>query len=354
MQEISESDSHKAVLGALPPLLGKSEGELRDIVKSLGMPAFVGNQIAKWLYQAQVRSFDEMSNISLRNRELLQQHFALGRYPYTQVQTSSDGTRKYLFETAQAGRYVETVFIPDGDRATLCVSSQVGCKMDCLFCSTGKQGFQANLSVAEILNQICSVDEAKELSNIVFMGMGEPLDNTDVLLKCCEILTSSWAWAWSPKRITVSTIGAKGLAQFLEQSRCHLALSLHNPFPSERMQIMPVEKAMPLMEVLQLLEAYDFSGQRRLSIEYIVFEGLNDSMRHADELARILRKLDCRINLIRYHQVPGIELKSPKRETMLAFQESLQKQGYNCTIRSSRGEDIAAACGMLSTKNRNK
>ncbi len=265
---------------------------------------------------------------------------------------SVDGTIKYLYP-AGPGNFVESVYIPTEDRATLCVSSQVGCKMNCLFCMTGKQGFTKNLSANEILNQIQSLPETEELTNIVFMGMGEPLDNVDELFKVLEILTAPYGYAWSPKRITVSTIGvAKGLKRFLEESECHLAVSLHSPYPGERLSLMPVEKVFPARDIIETIKQYDFTHQRRVSFEYIVFKNLNDDLQHAKALVSLLDKVPCRVNLIRFHAIPNVPLESSDLTRMEVFRDTLNAAGIVCTIRASRGEDIFAACGMLSTAHK--
>lgn len=333
-----------------PKLLGMTLAELTDFAVGLGMPRFTGKQIAEWLYKKKVASVDEMTNISKRNRDLLHAHCTVGRYVPLCSELSTDGTRKYLFEVKNNGK-VEAVYIPDGERATLCISSQIGCKMDCLFCMTGKQGWKGNLSAAEILNQVFSVEESDLITNIVFMGMGEPLDNLDAVLRCIEVMTAEWGLAWSPKRITLSTVGVrKGLERFLNETTCHLAVSLHNPYPEERMEIMPAEKGMALMDTLDLIRQYDFSGQRRVSFEYIVFRGRNDSPQHAAQLAKILKGIPCRINLIRFHKIPDVDLAPVNDARMEEFRHSLENKGFTATIRASRGEDISAACGMLSTK----
>lgn len=335
-------------------LIGLTLPELKEEILNLGMPAFTAKQIADWLYKKKIISIDDMTNIALKNRTLLQEHFETGRQEPVYTQTSSDGTKKYLFKTS-GGQFIESVYIPEEDRFTLCVSSQVGCKMGCKFCMTGKQGFNGQLSSAEIMNQILSIPEAEKLTNIVFMGMGEPFDNTSELLKTLEILTSDYGYAWSPKRITVSTIGIiPGMKQFLDQSSCHLAVSLHTPFSSERLELMPIEKAYPAKEVLNIVNQYDFSKQRRVSFEYIMFNGYNDTMRHAIELVKILKGTPCRVNLIRFHAIPGVDLKSSDESKMVAFRDYLTKNGIICTIRRSRGEDILAACGMLSSNNPQK
>lgn len=331
------------------PLLGMTLAELQSVVKNLGMPGFSAKQIASWLYDKKVTSIDEMTNLSLKHRELLKEEYEVGGADPVEAMRSVDGTVKYLYRTGE-NQFVEAVYIPDEDRATLCVSSQVGCKMNCKFCMTGKQGFAANLTANQILNQISSLPERDKLTNIVMMGMGEPLDNLDEVLKVLEVLTAPYGYGWSSKRITVSSVGLrKGLQRFIEESDCHLAISLHSPFPSQRSELMPAEKAFSVTEMVELLKNYDFSKQRRLSFEYIVFKGVNDSLIYAKELVKLLRGVDCRMNLIRFHAIPDVDLEGADMDTMTAFRDYLTSHGLFSTIRASRGEDIFAACGMLST-----
>ena len=336
-------------------LLGMTLSELGDVTRSLGMKPFVASQIADWLYKKRADSIDRMTNLSKENRARLAEEYEVGRISPAEVLTSRDGTRKYAFEAVSPGQYIETVMIPDGDRATLCVSSQAGCKMGCKFCMTGRQGFHGNLTTREIIVQFMGVDETEQLTNAVFMGMGEPLDNWENVRKAIEILTSDWGFGWSPKRITLSTIGDLAtLKDFLDNSSCHLAVSLHNPFHQERMELMPVENRYPLEDVLRLVRQYDFTGQRRVTFEYIVFAGLNDTKRHADALARLLRGLECRVNLIRFHKIPDSPFTSGSDALVEQFQRRLEAAGINTTIRASRGEDIMAACGLLAGKNSNR
>ncbi|WP_294538168.1 23S rRNA (adenine(2503)-C(2))-methyltransferase RlmN [uncultured Bacteroides sp.] len=331
------------------PLLGMNLVELQSLVKRLGMPGFTAKQIASWIYEKKVTSIDEMTNLSVKNRELLKQNYEVGVASPVDEMRSVDGTVKYLYQVGE-GHFVESVYIPDGERATLCVSSQVGCKMNCKFCMTGKQGFTACLTAHQIINQIHALPERDKLTNVVMMGMGEPLDNLDEVLKSLEILTASYGYAWSPKRITLSTVGLrKGLKRFIEESDCHLAISLHSPLPVQRAELMPAERAFSITEMVDLLHNYDFSKQRRLSFEYIVFKGLNDSLVYAKELLKLLRGLDCRINLIRFHAIPGVDLNGADMDTMVRLRDYLTSHGLFTTIRASRGEDIFAACGMLST-----
>ena len=330
-------------------LMGMTLAELQQVAAEVGLPGYTAKQMADWLYKKHVTEVSEMTNVALAKRSALAERYEVGAYPPAMAQRSVDGTIKYLYAAGE-GHFVESVYIPTEDRATLCVSSQVGCKMNCLFCMTGKQGFSANLTANQILNQIQSLPERESLTNLVFMGMGEPLDNVNELFKVLEILTAPWGYGWSPKRITVSTVGAmKGLRRFLEESECHLAFSLHSPYPEERLSLMPVEKAFPAQEVIDLIRHYDFTHQRRVSFEYIVFKGLNDDLKHADALARLLRQIPCRVNLIRFHAIPNVPLQTSDMARMEAFRDRLNAKGVVCTIRASRGEDIFAACGMLST-----
>ena len=305
------------------PLLGMTLTELQSVTKDLGMPAFAAKQIASWLYDKKVTSIDEMTNLSLKHRELLKGEYDLGISAPVDEMRSVDGTVKYLYQVSD-NHFVEAVYIPDEDRATLCVSSQVGCKMNCKFCMTGKQGFTASLTANQILNQIAALPERDKLTNVVMMGMGEPLDNLDEVLKALHILTASYGYGWSPKRITLSSVGLrKGLQRFIEESECHLAISLHSPFPSQRSELMPAERAFSIKEMVDLLKNYDFSKQRRLSFEYIVFKGVNDSLIYAKELLKLLRGLDCRVNLIRFHAIPGVDLEGAGMEAMTSFRDNI-------------------------------
>lgn len=331
-------------------LFGKTLQELQEVCASLGLPRFTAAQLADWLYHKPVSSIDEMTNLSKKAREVLNEKYNFGLISPVRVQESKDGTKKYLFPTIH-GKFIETAMIPEKERTTVCVSSQVGCKMGCLFCMTGKQGFQGQLTAGEIVNQIRSIAEWEQVSNIVYMGMGEPFDNLDEVLKSTQILTSGWGFGMSPRRITVSSIGiVPGLVRFLNESETHLAISLHTPFHDERRKLMPVEIAYPLEEVLAEIRKWDFGRQRRVSFEYIVFHGLNDTPRHVREMARILDGIKCRINLIRFHPIPNTPLQGTDEKSLMEFKDALNRKGILTTIRASRGQDIYAACGLLSTK----
>lgn len=332
------------------PLFGHSLEQLAELVVAEGLPKFAAKQIADWLYKKDIESIDQMTNLSLDTRKKLSEKYRMGLIKPSKVVESTDGTKKYLF-TTESLKFVEAAYIPEADRATLCVSSQVGCKMGCLFCMTGKQGFQGNLSAGEIANQLRSIPEWHKVTNIVYMGMGEPFDNLENVLTSLEILTSSWGMAMSPRRITVSTIGVKpAMIKFLENSQCHLAVSLHTPFDDERRALMPIQNVYPIKEVVDEIRKYDFSGQRRVSFEYIMFDGINDSPKHVKELIRLLSNLNCRVNLIRFHPIPDSPLKGSPDDKIFEFRDALTSKGIFTTIRASRGQDIQAACGLLSTK----
>ena len=347
-------------------LLGLNLEELKALSLEMGLPSYTAKQIARWLYVRKVRSIDMMTDLSKAARALLSERYEVGVSEPTHVVTSVDGTRKYLFpvkcsrsnalnppvEPSFEEASVEAVMIPDQERATLCVSSQSGCKMGCRFCMTGRQGFHGNLSAADILSQFISVEESAELTGTVFMGMGEPLDNYENVRRAIEVLTADWGFGWSPKRITLSSVGViPQLKKYLDETRCHLAISLHNPFPDERSEMMPVQKAYNLNEILQLIRRYDFTGQRRVSFEYTMFAGWNDDKRHADALVRLLSGLECRVNLIRFHRIPDFPYDTSADKVIEMFRDRLNRSGIVSTIRASRGEDILAACGMLAGKH---
>jgi 23S rRNA (adenine2503-C2)-methyltransferase len=331
-------------------LFGLTPTQLKVVVSKLELPAFTATQLTEWLYKKRVTSIADMTNLSKQAREKLETQYTIELVPSSKVQTSKDGTKKYLYPT-QTTKFIEAAYIPDADRATLCVSTQIGCKMGCLFCMTGKQGFQGNLSSGEILNQVQSLPEFEKLTNIVYMGMGEPLDNVDAVLDSIEIMTSDKGYGWSPKRITVSTIGIiPAMNRFLEESQAHLAVSLHSPFDEERKEIMPVQSVYPITEVIKEIRRWQLGRQRRISFEYIMFKGVNDTARHANELVRLLNGIKCRINLIRFHPIPNTPLEGTSEAGIVEFQNRLKAKGLTVTVRASRGQDIFAACGLLSTK----
>ncbi|PKP01677.1 MAG: 23S rRNA (adenine(2503)-C(2))-methyltransferase RlmN [Bacteroidetes bacterium HGW-Bacteroidetes-9] len=336
--------------GIKEPLFGKTLAELTEISQTLGLPSYTGKQLAYWLYKTDVNSYDGMSNVSKKSRTQLAEKFDFGVQPPEKVQESTDGTKKYLFRSGN-GKFIEAAYIPDGKRHTLCVSSQVGCKMGCLFCMTGKQGFQGHLTTGEILNQLKSIPKREKMTNVVYMGMGEPFDNLDAVMKSQEILTAEYGFAISVRKVTVSTIGiVPAMRAFLENSKCNLAVSLHTPFDEERRQLMPIQNVYPLKEVIETIREFDIGKYRRVSFEYIMFKGVNDTRRHVNELARVLNKVKSRINLIRFHPIPGTPLLGSDEAAIIDFQRALNDKGIVTTLRASRGQDIDAACGLLSTK----
>lgn len=333
-------------------LLGKTLPELQQVALSVGLQKFAGKQLAEWLYVRRASSFEQMTNISLKGRQALEEQYTIGRHEPVAEAVSKDGTKKYLFrlsgDEVKGDVFIESVYIPDNDRATLCVSTQAGCKMGCKFCMTGTLGFHGQLPASEILNQIFSIPDSDQLTNIVYMGEGEPMDNIDHVLRSLQVMTEPWGCAWSPKRITVSTVGVvPGLERFLKESECHLAVSLHNPFGAERQDIMPIEKRYHLTDVVAMLKQYDWQHQRRVSFEYICWHGQNDTIRHANELIRLLKGLLCRMNLIRFHAGVDQAFASSDEKQMEWLRDYLSDHGITTTIRRSRGEDILAACGML-------
>ena len=319
-------------------LLGANLEELTQVAEAVGAPRYAGKQLAQWLYAKRAESFDAMTNLSKATRAGLEKNFEVGRSAPVAVRISRDGTKKYLFSIGE-GRSVETAMIPDKDRVTLCVSTQVGCRMGCAFCATA----------GEIVNQMLSVAESESLPNVVLMGMGEPLDNCDSVLAALRVVTEPWGLAWSPRRVTLSTVGLRsGLQRFLTESQCHLAISLHSPFDKERGELLPAARALPLSDLMQILRSYDWRGQRRLSFEYVVLQGVNDTQRHMQALARLLRGVPCLVNLIAYHPHAGASFRAPSRQAVEGLRDALNALGVRATVRASRGVDIEAACGLLS------
>lgn len=330
-------------------IFGWTLTELAEGIRPLGLPSYAPRQIAEWLYGKHATTFDAMTNLSLDARRALAERFGIERAAPVERAVSADGTCKYLFPAGSTrDAFVETAVIPDAGRFTLCLSTQIGCRRACRFCATGALGFHGQLSTGAILNQYASLPERDRITNIVYMGMGEPLDNLDAVLRSLEIFTADWGYRMSPTRLTVSTVGIlPALERLITESRCHIALSVHSPFPEERRRWIPAEATHPLARSLETLRRARIGGQRRLMIEYIPFAGLNDTPKHARALARRLQGLRCRINLIPFNPTgnPALPASDPRR--MEAFQAELQQHGFVVTIRKSRGADIAAACGLL-------
>jgi len=327
---------------------------MEDLAESLGAPRYRGRQLAGWIFTKGVADFEAMSDLPRDFRVALADSMRVELPEIERRTPSQDGSQKLVLRYGDGAR-VQAVLMPDGDRLTLCVSTQVGCGFGCAFCFTGTMGLERNLSAGEIVAQVMvarrGLPAGERITHIVYMGMGEPLDNLDNVLESLEVLCADYGFGMSPTRITVSTVGlVPAMRRFLDRSRCHLAISLHTPFEEERRHLMPVENVYPLKEVLAELRARAIRGQRRVSFEYILFDRLNDTPQHARELARVLSGIRCRVNLIAFHPIPGTPLEPSPRATMEQFEAQLREHGILATIRRSRGQDIAAACGMLSTR----
>jgi 23S rRNA (adenine2503-C2)-methyltransferase len=330
-------------------LYGLSLDALQDIATRLGLETYRATQLAEWLYRHEVSRISEMTNLPLGIRDALERGFEIRKLRPSGEQRSRDGSSKYLFEKpgTPLARF-ETVAIPDADRMTICVSTQSGCRMGCRFCHTATAGFGGQLGPDEILSQIRCIPESAQLTHLVFMGMGEPLDNPEAVLPCLKILNSRWGYNLGAGRVTVSTIGVlPALEHLLEQSRCRIALSVHSPFPDERKVLIPAEARYPVRDVIDLLKAHTTSDSRRVSLEYIVFDRFNDTPRHAAALAGLIRNTTFRVNLISYAPRTDAPWRAASRRSIEAFQKALLAQGVSVTIRKSRGADISAACGML-------
>jgi 23S rRNA (adenine2503-C2)-methyltransferase len=328
-------------------LIGMGLQDLKSLANKWDAPPFVAWNIARWLYRRGQSDIMQMDDISTEIRNKLIENYIPGNFPYSERRASIDGSVKYSFQTEDGKRY-ETVYLPEGRRHTLCLSIQSGCRMGCKFCRTARFGFHGNLEVHHILNQLFSVDEKKLINHIVFMGMGEPMDNYTNLIKSIEILTSEWGFAIAYRNITVSTVGINpGLMNFLENNRCNLALSLHSPFEEERRMLIPAEKVYSFRELLSRMKSYKPARKRRITVQYTVIGGLNDSEKHLQELISLLKDSHLKLNLIAFHPFETCDFKAPEPEKLKYFLNTLNNTGVFTTLRKSRGEDIGAACGLL-------
>lgn len=348
-------------------LLGKTPKALEQLAEDLDMRPYRGRQIAEWLYHQHVASVSEMTNLSKADRTRLAAEFELRGEAPVDRRVSRDGTVKYAFAERSPGggggarvdgsprdtsRIIEATLIPDGRRRTLCLSTQVGCARGCEICATGRMGFQGNLAAGSIINQYRSLPERDEITNIVYMGMGEPLDNIEQVLESLTVFTDPRGYAMSPRRITVSTIGIPGpLERLLHESEVHLAVSLHSPFAKERARLIPAERRNPIEAVLEVLRRYSWEGQRRLSFEYALVDGLNDSPAHAKAVARLIDGITARVNLIPVNPQAAVGFAPPDAERIEEFKQTLLEAGVRTTVRTSRGADIEAACGLLAGRN---
>ncbi|MBL4584734.1 MAG: 23S rRNA (adenine(2503)-C(2))-methyltransferase RlmN [Pseudomonadales bacterium] len=339
-------------------LLGMSQDKLGEFFKELGEKPFRVQQVMKWIHHEGVQNFDEMTNLSKVLRAKLNECAEVREPEVTLEKISKDGTRKWLVKV-ENGSCVETVFIPQGKRGTLCISSQVGCALDCSFCSTGKQGFSANLSTAEIVGQVrMAIRSLKEteperqraVSNVVFMGMGEPLLNFDNVVDAVSLIMDDLGYGISKRRVTVSTAGVvPALYKLAEVSDVSLAVSLHAPTDELRNELVPINRKYPIEQLMEACQHYlaGLGEHRAITIEYTLMDGINDKPEHACQLAELLKDLECKINLIPFNPFPGSGYKTVTDENLETFQRILYKKGCRIMVRTTRGEDIDAACGQL-------
>ena len=331
--------------------------EFQDFVQNLGLEKYRARQIAQWLYKKRIRSFDEMTNISKSVRKLLSGNAEIDVLKPVKVEESADGTRKYLFELEDGNR-IESVFIPEKDWNTLCVSTQVGCPAQCKFCLTAKDGFTRNLTAAEIVDQYIHVQrdvgEDRRISNVVFMGMGEPLLNFDNVKKAVEIMTDRNMLDLSTRKITISTVGiVPGIDRMAkEMNKVKLAVSLHATTDETREKIVPLNRRYPISEIMAALKRYPADNIRRIMIEYVMLKGVNDSIEDAKRLVKLIKGIPVKVNLIPFNPYPGALFEPSPREQIEKFQKVLWDYNIAAFIRDSRGQDISAACGMLRTKEK--
>ncbi|MDX9811923.1 MAG: 23S rRNA (adenine(2503)-C(2))-methyltransferase RlmN [Bacteroidales bacterium] len=306
-------------------------------------------KITNSVYKKRINDLDEIPGIPRKLADKLKENCRPGIFYPLSSEKSSDRSVKYLFRDDD-GLYFETVWMPGDKRNTVCVSVQSGCRMGCSFCETGKYGFHGNLSVRSIISQVLGLPESERVTHIVFMGMGEPLDNLDNVLKACEIITAEWGLALGSAKVTVSTVGiTPAIETFLLKTQCNLTLSLHSPFSNERKKLIPVENRYPFASVIDLLRNFPVKKKRRLSIAYVMMEGVNDSDAHLAELKSLLAGSGIRVNLLPYHRGSNDVFQPSPRGTMLRFKHELVISGISASIRESRGADISAACGLLAS-----
>jgi 23S rRNA (adenine2503-C2)-methyltransferase len=328
--------------------------ELQDRLVQMGLKKYRADQVLAWIYENYARSFEDMTNIPKTERSLLSSVFSLSSLKIVRTEVSKDGTRKFLFELMDK-RAVESVLIPDEDRMTLCISSQVGCRQGCRFCLTGSSGFQRNLEAYEISDQVLEASRllrqegARSITNLVLMGMGEPLANADEVMKALTVITSAKGLGLSPRRVTLSTAGLVPEIDRLGKSgmKVNLAVSLNATTDEVRDRIMPVNKRYPLKELLAACRRFPLEPRRRITFEYVLLKGVNDSEDDARRLARLLRGIKCKVNLIPFNPYPGSEFKRPDDVVVRRFQKILLDHHYAAPVRESRGRDISAACGQL-------
>ncbi len=328
-------------------LCGLTANEISGLIEAEGFCLRHALIISNCLYKKRVNGFEGISQLPLKLRNYLKEISETGIYKPVMSEVSTDKTEKYLFRNRESKQF-ETVYIPENKRNTVCVSTQSGCRMGCPLCVTGKYGFHGNLSAGDMVNQVLSLPHAHKVTHVVFMGMGEPLDNLYNVLKACEIFTSQWGVSLGQHNITVSTVGiTPGIAEFLAITECNLTLSLYSPFAGERLKFVPVEQKYPLSDIIDLMKTFPLKKKRRLSVAYIMIRDLNDTDRHLKGLKELLEGSGIRVNLLPYHPYNNDSYRSSSEERMLFFRHNLVLAGISASIRRSRGADISAACGLL-------
>jgi len=328
-------------------LCGLTADEIFDLIRPLNFTSSHAISISNSIYKKGILNISEIVKIPYRLKEELYNIAATGIYLPLASEVSADKSVKYLFRTDN-GKQFETVYIPDNKRNTICVSTQSGCRMGCSFCITGRYGFRGNLTAGDIVNQVLAIPQADKVTHVVFMGMGEPMDNLENVLKACSIITAEWGLAISSRNVTVSTVGLKPhVEQFLQRSDCNLTLSLYSPFSTERREIIPVENKYPVQDIIEMMKNFPLKKKRRLSLAYIMIKNLNDTDSHLEGLKSILKGSKIRVNLLSYHPGNNDKNCSSPAERMQFFKHNLIISGISASIRKSRGADISAACGLL-------
>jgi 23S rRNA (adenine2503-C2)-methyltransferase len=330
-------------------LCGLTAEEIFGIIIQGGYEFRHAVTIAHLIYKKRTADFSKFNRLPKKLLEFIDRNTATIISEPVASEVSADRSVKYLFRNRSGIQY-ETVYIPDGKRNTVCVSTQSGCRMGCPFCMTAKYGFHGNLAAGDILTQILGLPHAGNVTHIVFMGMGEPLDNIESVLQACRIMTAEWGMAVSPRNITISTVGiAQGVRRFLDESGCNLTLSLYSPFDEERARVIPAERKHPVSEILEIIRNYPVRKRRRLSIAYVMIREVNDTDRHLAGLIKLLKDTGIRVNLLPYHPVKDDPLSSSPEERIMVFKHNLVMSGISASVRKSRGADISAACGLLAT-----
>jgi 23S rRNA (adenine2503-C2)-methyltransferase len=331
-------------------LCGLTHEEIFDLIRPSGFNSVHAVAISNSIYKKKIADIQQIAKIPSRLKVVLENCSDIGIFPPADFQVSADKSIKYLFLT-RTGKKFETVYIPENKRNTICVSTQSGCRMGCQLCVTGKYGFHGNLSAGEIINQIIGIPDLEKVTHVVFMGMGEPMDNLENVLKACEIITAGWGLAISPRNVTVSTVGiTSGVKEFLMKSGCNLTLSLYSPFAGERKKVIPAEKNYPADQIIDIMKSFPVKKSRRLSLAYVMIRDLNDSDNHLEGIKTILKDTKIRVNLLPYHPVGKDKNISSSAERMQYFKHNLIVSGISASVRKSRGIDISAACGLLATK----